>query len=113
MAESLKVQLKDLMLKREEVEGDVALRSARLEAAGVGLHGSLVDSEVAHQCCIFHHKRCSERRGISHALNQPAGIPQGRRRYPVHQDRQAQDSRCAVIGCEQQPGAPIHKGVLT
>ena len=46
MAESLKVQLKDLMLRREEIEGDVALRSARLDAAGVGLQGSLVDSEV-------------------------------------------------------------------
>ena len=46
MAESLKVQLKDLMLRREEIEGDVALRLARLDAAGVGLQGSLVDSEV-------------------------------------------------------------------
>lgn len=52
MAESLKVQLKDLMLKREEIEGDVALRSARLEAAGVGLHGSLVDPEVAPLFCL-------------------------------------------------------------
>lgn len=42
---SLKVQLKDLALKRESIEGDIALRSQRLEASGVGRTGSLVDKE--------------------------------------------------------------------
>ena len=51
MAESLKVQLKGLALQREDMEGDISLRSARLDAAGVGLHGSLVDSEVAPLIC--------------------------------------------------------------
>ncbi len=42
---ALKVQLKDLALKRESIEGDIALRSERLEASGVGRTGSLVDKE--------------------------------------------------------------------
>ena len=42
---ALKVQLKDLALKRESIEGDIALRSERLEASGVGRSGSLVDKE--------------------------------------------------------------------
>ena len=42
---ALKVQLKDLALKRESIEGDIALRSNRLEASGVGRSGSLVDKE--------------------------------------------------------------------
>ena len=42
---SLKVQFKDLALKRESIEGDIALRSQRLEASGVGRTGSLVDKE--------------------------------------------------------------------
>ena len=45
-ASAIKVQLQDLMLKREELEGDVARRSERLTAAGVGLRGSLCDDEV-------------------------------------------------------------------
>ena len=42
---ALKVQLKDLLLKRENIEGDIALRAERLEASGVGRTGSLVDKE--------------------------------------------------------------------
>ncbi|CAL5221224.1 g3376 [Coccomyxa viridis] len=42
---ALKVQLKDLALRRESIEGDIALRSERLEASGVGRTGSLVDKE--------------------------------------------------------------------
>lgn len=45
-ASALKVHLQDLMLKREEIEGDISLRSQRLTAAGVGLKGSLVDGDV-------------------------------------------------------------------
>jgi hypothetical protein len=45
-ASAIKVQLQDLILKREEIEGDVARRSERLTAAGVGLKGSLCDDEV-------------------------------------------------------------------
>lgn len=41
----LKVQLKDLLLKRESIEGDIALRSERLEASGVGRTQNLVDKE--------------------------------------------------------------------
>ena len=40
-----KVQLKDLALKRECIEGDISLRLKRLEASGVGRTGSLVDKE--------------------------------------------------------------------
>ena len=39
------VQLKDLALKRESIEGDISLRLERLEASGVGRTGSLVDKE--------------------------------------------------------------------
>lgn len=46
MAGPIKVQVRDLMLKREDIEADVSLRSERLDAAGVGLHGSLLDKEV-------------------------------------------------------------------
>ena len=42
---ALKVQLKDLLLKRENIEGDIALRVERLEASGVGRTCSLVDKE--------------------------------------------------------------------
>ena len=42
---ALKVQLKDLLLKRENIEGDIALRAERLEASGVGRTGSLIDKE--------------------------------------------------------------------
>ena len=42
---AFKVRLKDLALKRESIEGDIALRSERLEASGVGSSGSLVDKE--------------------------------------------------------------------
>ena len=42
---ALQVQLKDLALRRESIEGDIALRSERLEASGVGRTGSLVDKE--------------------------------------------------------------------
>ena len=42
---ALKVQLKDLLLKRENIEGDIALRAERLEVSGVGRTGSLVDKE--------------------------------------------------------------------
>ncbi|KAK9914946.1 hypothetical protein WJX75_002695 [Coccomyxa subellipsoidea] len=45
MAGPIKVQVRDLMLKREDIEADVSLRSERLDAAGVGLHGSLLDKE--------------------------------------------------------------------
>ncbi|EIE19419.1 hypothetical protein COCSUDRAFT_19635 [Coccomyxa subellipsoidea C-169] len=45
MVHPIKVQLNDLMVKREEFEADVSLRSERLDAAGVGLHGSLLDKE--------------------------------------------------------------------
>ena len=45
-ASALKVQLQDLMLKREAVEGDISLRSQRLTTARVGLKGSLVDKDV-------------------------------------------------------------------
>ena len=40
-----KVQLEDLALKRECIEGDISLRLKRLEASGVGRNGSLVDKE--------------------------------------------------------------------
>ncbi len=46
MVHPIKVQLNDLMVKREEIEADVSLRSERLDAAAVGLHGSLLDKEV-------------------------------------------------------------------
>lgn len=53
MADSIKAQLNDLILKREEIEGDVALRSERLNVAGVGLHGSLLDKEVSILTGVF------------------------------------------------------------
>ncbi|GAB4816577.1 hypothetical protein N2152v2_003623 [Parachlorella kessleri] len=44
-AEELKASLKDLSQRRSQIEQEIAVRSARLEAAGVGLKGSLVDKE--------------------------------------------------------------------
>lgn len=40
------MQLNDLISEREDIEADVSLRSERLNAAGVGLQGSLLDKEV-------------------------------------------------------------------
>jgi hypothetical protein len=51
MAYAIKVQLKDLMLQREAIESDISLRSERLSAAGVGLHGDLLDKEVSMSFC--------------------------------------------------------------
>ena len=45
-ADELKASLKDLSQRRSQIEQEIAIRSARLEAAGVGLKGSLVDKEV-------------------------------------------------------------------
>lgn len=45
-AEELKAQLKELSARRARLEQDIAVRTARLEAAGVGMSGSLVDREV-------------------------------------------------------------------
>lgn len=61
----MKVQLKDLMLKREEMESDISLRSERLRAAGVGMNGNLLDKEVSkHQIISFR-----ELRGAARSLN--------------------------------------------
>lgn len=46
MTHPIKVQLNDLISKREDIEADVSLRSERLTVAGVGLEGSLLDNEV-------------------------------------------------------------------
>ncbi len=43
---NLKDQIKLLMNDRTKIEDEISLCSAKLEAAGVGLKGSLVDSEV-------------------------------------------------------------------
>lgn len=42
----LKAQLKRLMEQRGSMEAEIAQRSARLEAAGVGLQSPLVDAQV-------------------------------------------------------------------
>lgn len=41
-----KAQLKALVAQREHLEQQLSVATARLEASGVGLHGSLVDKEV-------------------------------------------------------------------
>jgi len=46
-AAGIKVQLKRLMDQRGALEAEIAVRSGRLEAAGVGMHGALVDAEVS------------------------------------------------------------------
>ena len=46
-AATLKAQLKGLGEQRAALELEVAQRSARLQAAGVGMGGPLVDSEVS------------------------------------------------------------------
>ncbi|CAL8468408.1 g7948 [Coccomyxa elongata] len=45
MTHPIKVQLNDLISKREDIEADVSWRSERLTVAGVGLEGSLLDKE--------------------------------------------------------------------
>ncbi|KAK9822610.1 hypothetical protein WJX74_010446 [Apatococcus lobatus] len=45
MSTALKATLKQRMHDRDILEKEIAERSARLEAAGVGLHGGLVDRE--------------------------------------------------------------------
>jgi hypothetical protein len=45
--EQLKASLKELSQRRAQIEQEIAVRSARLEAAGVGMKGSLVDREVS------------------------------------------------------------------
>lgn len=45
-ADALKAQIKSVADQRASLEREIAQRSARLEAAGVGLTASLVDSEV-------------------------------------------------------------------
>lgn len=42
----LKAQLCSLMDKRSAIEREISARTARLEAAGVGMSASLVDAEV-------------------------------------------------------------------
>ena len=44
--EQLKAALRDVSQRRKAVEEEIAARTARLEAAGVGMSGSLVDREV-------------------------------------------------------------------
>lgn len=41
-----KAQIDDLAARREVLEAQMAVRSQRLEAAGVGLHSNLVDAQV-------------------------------------------------------------------
>ncbi|KAK9851330.1 hypothetical protein WJX84_008542 [Apatococcus fuscideae] len=45
MSSTLKAGLKQLMNERDSLEADISERSARLDAAGVGLAGKLVDKE--------------------------------------------------------------------
>jgi hypothetical protein len=45
--DALKAQIKSLGEQRATLEREIAQRSARLEAAGVGLSGALVDGEVS------------------------------------------------------------------
>lgn len=45
-ASQLKAQLRSLMDRRAALEREIAVRSARLEAAGVGMEASLVDAQV-------------------------------------------------------------------
>ena len=42
----LKEQIKTLMKQRQDMEDEISLCSTRLEAAGVGTAGPLVDNEV-------------------------------------------------------------------
>ena len=53
--DELKASLKELSQRRAQIEQEIAVRTARLETAGVGMHGSLVDAEVS--VPIFLHLR--------------------------------------------------------
>ena len=52
MSSTLKAGLKQLMNERDSLEAEISERSARLDAAGVGLAGKLVDKEVLSP--VFH-----------------------------------------------------------
>lgn len=47
------------MQERDGLEAEISERSARLEAAGVGLDGKLVDKEVLSEALFFKFKPCS------------------------------------------------------
>ena len=47
--QAIKQQLQDLAQRRSVIERKITEAGARLEAAGVGMHDPLVDSEV--RCC--------------------------------------------------------------
>ena len=51
MSKTLKSTLKQQLQERDSIEAEVAERSARLEAAGIGFDGKLVDREVL--CTLF------------------------------------------------------------
>jgi hypothetical protein len=61
-ADAVKAQLKGLMEQRSALEAEIAQRSARLEAAGVGMQAPLVDGEASPPFChlfLLSSMRCS------------------------------------------------------
>ncbi len=51
--DELKARLKELVDARSRIEPQIAAASARLDAAGVGMQGSLLDNEVRIACCSW------------------------------------------------------------
>ena len=55
---ALKAETKALMAQRDALEQQLSVASARLDASGAGLHGSLVDREVLLANCVIMEPLC-------------------------------------------------------